>query len=113
MFRRLTVLALSVILMVVAFQVPAEATFLSGLLKGDTAIQDLSREAYIDTNSSGTFNAGDTIIGFAKISEVGSTPMSANSQVYAVFSITVTAIGALHSLPSPLGFRVSPPFAEG
>jgi hypothetical protein len=65
----------------------ANATTISGgLTTGENLVIDESREAYVDANHSGFFDAGDVIIGYIKIDKFSTTGLSANNQVYGVFS---------------------------
>lgn len=55
----------------------------SGVLN---TIEDQDREAYVDVDASGTINVGDVFVGFARIDNFQPAGLSANNQVYAIFS---------------------------
>jgi len=65
----------------------AQASTINGsLVNGANTLQDESREAYVDVDQSGTFNVGDVIFGYIRISDFQPTGQDPNKQVWGVFS---------------------------
>jgi hypothetical protein len=79
-------------------------TFANGLVPGvNNLIIDESREAYVDVNRNGLFDAGDVIFGYVKIDSFNTKGVSANNAVYGVFSLEVVSqsgagVGAVQTL---------------
>ena len=74
----------------------AQATTIAGgLVNGFNLVIDESREAFIDNpggTPNGTFGVGDVIVGYIKISDFNTKGVSANNQVYGIFSQQVTGV---------------------
>ena len=80
----------SAALLALALAAPAGAvTINQGLQPGFNTIEDQNRESYVDANSNGIIDVGDVFVGFVRLDDfipsVGAG-VSANNQVYAVFS---------------------------
>jgi hypothetical protein len=79
-------------------------TIANGLVPGvNNLIIDESREAYVDVNRNGLFDAGDVIFGYVKIDSFNTKGVSANNAVYGVFSLEVVSqsgsgVGAVQTL---------------
>lgn len=77
-------------LLALALAAPAGAvTINQGLQPGFNTIEDQNRESYVDANNSGFIDVGDVFVGFVRLDDFipqGSAGVSANNQVYAVFS---------------------------
>lgn len=67
------------------------ATVAGSLVGGENTFQDESREAYVDVNNDGLFNAGDVIFGFIQMSQVTPGGAQSNNQIYGVFSQQILA----------------------
>lgn len=70
------------------------ATIAGSLVGGENTFQDESREAYVDVNRDGKFNAGDVIFGFIQVSQVTPSGVQSNNQIYGVFSQQIAASSA-------------------
>jgi hypothetical protein len=74
----------------------SQATYLDGILVSGTnnTLEDTSREAFIDVDSSGTFSTGDVIIGFVAVERIttSSTITTTPNTTYVVFSQQVQSI---------------------
>jgi len=69
-------------------------TIANGLTPGvNNLLIDESREAYVDVNRNGLFDAGDVIFGYVKIDTFNPKGVSANNAVYGVFSLQVVSQG--------------------
>ena len=69
-------------------------TIANGLTPGvNNLLIDESREAYVDVNRNGLFDAGDVIFGYVKIDTFNPKGVSANNAVYGVFSLEVVSQG--------------------
>jgi len=67
-------------------------TIANGLTPGvNNLLIDESREAYVDVNRNGLFDAGDVIFGYVKIDTFNPKGVSANNAVYGVFSLQVVS----------------------
>jgi hypothetical protein len=79
-------------------------TIANGLVPGvNNLIIDESREAYVDVNRNGLFDAGDVIFGYVKIDSFNTKGVSANNAVYGVFSLEAVSqsgsgVGAVQTL---------------
>jgi hypothetical protein len=72
----------------------ASATTINdGLTPGTlNTIIDESREAYVDANRNGLFDAGDVIFGYIQMSNYSPKGVSADNEVYGIFSQQIASI---------------------
>lgn len=82
-------------------------TIVGGLVNGQNTIQDESREAYVDVDKNGKFSVGDVIFGYIRISDFQPKGISANNQVYGVFSQQVAASSALDLTGHTINFEAT------
>src|SRR5437016_1370643 len=67
-------------------------TIANGLTPGvNNLIIDESREAYVDVNRNGLFDAGDVVFGYVKMDTFNPKGVSANNAVYGVFSLQIVS----------------------
>lgn len=91
--KQLRPIALALGLAVASFS--AQAVLIGqGLVGGDNTLIDESREAYVDANTNGKFDAGDVIFGYIRISDFQPGGSTGNNQVYGVFSQQIASTSA-------------------
>lgn len=93
MARWLTTMTLAVALLGAA-ALPAQAvTVNQGLTPGVlNTLEDQNREAYIDVDGDGLISVGDVFIGFVRLDDFLPQGVSADNQVYGIFSQQIEAI---------------------
>lgn len=92
MLKKLTSIALAAAF-AVGFGSTQATTLNDGLTPGVlNTLQDNSREAYVDANNNGLFDTGDVIFGYIQITNYSPAGVSADNELYGVFSQQVTSI---------------------
>lgn len=82
--------------------------FTSTIVAGPNTYEDQSREAFVDVNGNGIIDAGDVILGFARIDDkTAPNPINLGNKVYAIFTSEFV------NSPNPFAPYMKPTTAPG
>jgi len=87
----------------------AEAAYLSTILTSGARndFEDASREAFFDVNGSATYDVGDVVIGFARLSnKIAPNAVPLPNTVYGIFAVQIATVDAT-------GFTLAPSTTAG